>query len=85
MARIVMRRKWRIGKRGTRSERMPRKSVTVCVGIRLLKATRKEVCKPIVPLIDVRLNTGQSGGLQSCDYSSIKGYLRPQHIPSGSV
>jgi hypothetical protein len=48
-----------MGKRGTRSERMPRKSVTVCVGIRLLKATRKEVCKPMVPLIDVRLDTDQ--------------------------
>jgi hypothetical protein len=34
---------------------MPRNSVTVCAGTSWEKATRKEICKGIVPLIVVRL------------------------------
>jgi len=34
---------------------MPRKSVTVCAGTSWENATRKEICKGIVPLIEVRL------------------------------
>jgi hypothetical protein len=34
---------------------MPRKRVTVCAGTSCEKATRKEICKGIVPLMDVKL------------------------------
>lgn len=55
VVRMVIRRTWRSGKRGTRRERMPRNRVTVWVGMRLENATRKEVCRAIVPFMDVRL------------------------------
>lgn len=53
--RTVIRRRWSSGKRGTRRDMMPLKRVTVCVGIKFENATRKEVCKAIVPLMEVRL------------------------------
>jgi hypothetical protein len=50
-----MRRVWRRGKRGTRRERSPLKRVTVCVGTSWEKAMRKEICRGMVPLMEVRL------------------------------
>lgn len=61
--RIVMTRTWRRGKRGTRRERIPRKRVTVCVGMRLENATRKDVCRAMVPLIEVSLGRYQYDGI----------------------
>lgn len=43
------------GNRGTLKDTIPRKSVTVCAGTNCEKATRKEICKGIVPLMDVKL------------------------------
>lgn len=43
------------GNRGTLKDKIPRKSVTVCAGTSCEKATRKEICKGIVPLMDVKL------------------------------
>lgn len=48
-------RRWRRGKRGTRRESMPLKRVTVCVGTSWEKAIRKDVCRGMVPLIELRL------------------------------
>lgn len=55
--RVRMARRCRRGKRGTRSEMMPRKRVTVCAGTSCEKATRKEVWRAMVPLIVVRLRS----------------------------
>jgi hypothetical protein len=38
---------------------MPRKSVTVCAGTSCEKATRKEICKGMVPLMVVSLQKCQ--------------------------
>lgn len=48
-------RMWRSGNRGTRRDMMPRNRVTVCAGTSWEKATRNEICKGIVPLIEVNL------------------------------
>ena len=53
--RRVTRMMWRRGKRGTRREMMPRKRVTVWAGTSWEKATRKEIWRAMVPLMEVKL------------------------------
>lgn len=80
IASIVMRRMWRRGKRGTRREMMPRKRVTVWAGTSWEKATRKEIWRAMVPLMEVRL---LEVSLQSVGRE--KGSLRPLHIPREGI
>ena len=51
----------RSGNLGTRRDMMPRNRVTVCAGTNWEKATRNEICKGMVPLMEVKL-----GGFVSC-------------------
>lgn len=45
----------RSGNLGTRRDMMPRNRVTVCAGTNWEKATRNEICKGMVPLMEVKV------------------------------
>jgi hypothetical protein len=56
----------RIGNRGTRRETIPLKMVTVCAGTSWEKATRKEICRGMVPLTEVSLEKRGSAPAGMC-------------------